>query len=372
MIGASFRMFLVINILQNFVFAKWSIPFCVTTLVFIGLILLYTYKGGIKTIIWTDTLQTTLMLLSIIITIFLIANEMNISLNELFNKAYNTPYSKLIITEWQDKRFFLKQFISGIFITIVMTGLDQDMMQKNLSCRNIKEAKKNMYWMSASLVPVNLLFMTLGLILYYYAENKGIILPSFSDGSIATDELYPIIALNHLGHFAGLVFIFGLLSAAYSSADGSLTALTTAFSIDILELSEKKYLNEQQKIKKRYFIHIGMAIIMAVVIMLFKVINNRSVIQSLFTIAGYTYGPLLGLYSFGLFSKRQVKDSFVPYICIISPIICYILSINSNEWLSGYKFGFELLVFNGILTFIGLFLISKKNNMSNMELYTKK
>lgn len=360
MIGASFRMFLVINILQIFVFDKWNIPFGITTALFIGLILLYTYKGGIKTIIWTDTIQTTLMLLGVVVTIFIIKSDLNISLRELFVNSYDSPYSQLIITEWQSKGFYLKQFFSGIFITIVMTGLDQDMMQKNLSCRNIKEAKKNMYWMSSALVPVNLLFMTLGLILYYYAETKGIALPTFADGKIASDNLFPQIAFNNLGTFAGLTFIIGILAAAYSSADGALTALTTSFAIDILGLPNKKHLNENQKIKRRYVIHALMAIAMLGVIMLFKAINDNSVIQALFTIAGYTYGPLLGLYSFGLFTKRKLIDNFVPYIAIASPIICYILSANSEAWFAGYKFGFELLILNGLLTFAGLFAISNK------------
>ena len=352
-IGASFRMFLVVNVLQIFVFDSWNIPFAITAVIFITLIILYTFKGGIKTIIWTDTLQTTFMLLAVIVSVILISKELNINFSQLIHKVYQSDYSKMVFTDWHDKRFFIKQFLSGIFITIVMTGLDQEMMQKNLSCRTLKDAKKNMYWMSSMLVPVNLLFLTLGAVLYFYADTKGI---HFTQTS---DDLFPIIAFKYLSPLAGLVFIIGLISAAYPSADGALTSLTTCFCYDFLSLNKKTNLTEKKKRNIRYIVHISIAIILLLVIILFKSINNQAIISMLFTIAGYTYGPLLGLYSFGLFTKFDVKDKWVPVVCLISPVISYIISQNSESWFYGYKFSFELLIVNGLLTFIGLIILKK-------------
>jgi len=354
-IGASFRMFLVVNVLQLFVFDKWGVPFGITVAIFILLIILYTFKGGIKTIVWTDTLQTTFMLLAVVITILLITKDLNTNFKDLMATVFDSKFSKMIFYEnWNDKRHFLKQFFSGIFITIVMTGLDQDMMQKNLTCRNLKDAKKNMYWMSASLVPANFLFLILGAILYVYANTKGIFISS------TTDNLFPTIALNHLGPFAGIVFLIGLISAAYSSADSALTSLTTSFSVDFLNLPNRKNLTEKQKIRVRYLVHFAIATVLLLVIVWFRAINDQSVIQKLFRVAGYTYGPLLGLFAFGLFTKLKLRDKLVPVISIISPAICYVLNNNSIEWFNGYEFGFELLIVNGIFTFLGLLLISRK------------
>jgi len=357
-IGASFRMFLVINVLQIFVFEQWGVPFWLTVLIFISLIILYTFKGGIKTIIWTDTLQTTFMLLAVVISIILISKELNYNFIDLITNVVNNKMSKVIFTEWQDKRFFIKQFISGIFISIVMTGLDQEMMQKNLSCRNIKDAQKNMFTFSFILVFVNLMFLFLGAVLYIYAGSKGITFTGTSD------NLFPVIALNYLSPIAGLVFIIGLISAAYPSADGALTSLTTSVCIDFIKLDKRENLSDKQKRKARYAIHISFAFILLMVIIIFQLINNKAVIDKLFTIAGYTYGPLLGVYAFGLFTKYNVKDKFVPIICVISPIICYILSENSVKWLFGYKFSFELLILNGLLTFIGLLIIMKPKKIN--------
>ncbi len=350
-IGASFRMFLVVSVLQHFVFAQWGVPFYVTVLIFIGLILLYTYEGGIKTIIWTDTLQTTFMLLGVIISVYIISKELGYSFSELVNTIKKSDYSQIIFTDVNDKRFFLKQFFSGMFITITMTGLDQEMMQKNLSCRSLKDAQKNMISFSLVLVLINLLFLSLGVVLYQYAQQKGIALPSNSD------ELFPTLAIKYLGSFAGLVFIIGLISAAYPSADGALTSLTTSFCVDILGINRKKELNEKQKIRMRYAVHFGFAFLLFLVIVIFNNINDQAVVGKLFTVAGYTYGPLLGLYSFGLFTKNTVKDKWVPLVCILSPIICYVLNANSQAWLNGYKFGFELLIVNGMITFIGLLIL---------------
>jgi SSS family transporter len=354
-IGASFRMFLVVSVLQTFVFQQWGVPFYVTVLVFICLILLYTFEGGIKTIIWTDTLQTTFMLLGVGISVYIISKELGYNFSDLVSTIKKSDYSQIIFTDVNDKRFFLKQFFSGMFITITMTGLDQEMMQKNLSCKSLKDAQKNMISFSIVLVFINLLFLSLGVILYQYAQQKGIALPSNSD------ELFPTLAIKYLGSFAGLVFIIGLISAAYPSADGALTSLTTSFCVDILGLNKREDLDEQKRKRIRYYVHFSFAFLLFLVIVLFKSINDQAVVGKLFTVAGYTYGPLLGLFAYGLFTKNSVKDKWVPVVCILSPIICYILNANSVQWLNGYKFGFELLILNGIITFIGLVLLRKKN-----------
>jgi Na+/proline symporter len=350
-IGASFRMFLVVNILQTFVFDQMGIPFIFTTGVFILLILLYTFEGGIKTIVWTDTLQTTFMLLSLIISFSLIVKHLNISLPEVFNQIRHSNYSKVVFTDWHDKRFFLKQFLSGIFICVGMTGLDQEMMQKNLSCKNLKEAQKNMLSFSVIMIFVNLLFLLLGAALYFYSQMKGIPIPHQSD------DLFPSIALHHFGTFAGIVFIIGLISAAYPSADGALTSLTTSVCVDFLNFQHQK--DEKKKKKTRHRVHLSFAVLLLAVVVLFRTINDNAVISKLFTVAGYTYGPLLGLYAFGLFTKTVVKDKLTPFVCIASPIICYVLNQNSERFFNGYQFGFELLVINGLITFTGLILIRK-------------
>lgn len=353
-IGTSFRIFIVVNVLQIFVFDTWGVPFAVNVALFMGLILLYTFRGGIKTVVWTDTLQTTFMLAAVVVTIFIISKELGLSVGTLIQEARDSQYTRMFFTEINDKRFYLKQFFSGAFIAIVMTGLDQDMMQKNLTCRNLRDAKKNIYLMSWSLVPVNLLFLFLGAFLFIYADKMGIAIPA------RTDDLFPLLALKHHGAFTGIVFLIGLVAAAYSSADGSLTALTTSFSIDILGLEKNKNLTDKQKVKTRMIVHLSFAVFLSGLVVLFRAISDESVINKLFTIAGYTYGPLLGLYSFGLFTKRSVNDRLVPAIALLSPVLSYILSINSAQWFNGYKFGFELLIFNGLITFMGLLAISKK------------
>lgn len=352
-IGASFRMFLVVNVLQVFVFDAWNIPFSMTVLIFIILILLYTFKGGIKTIIWTDTVQTTFMLLSLVLSIFLIIREMGTDLSTMFQTVIDSNYSKMVYTDWQDKRFILKQLLSGAFIAIVMTGLDQEMMQKNLSCRSLKDAQKNMFSFSISLVFANFLFLFLGAILYIFATYKGISFPERSD------DLFPVIAINHLGPMAGIVFLIGLISAAYPSADGALTSLTTSFSIDFLGMNKKSDWSEKKKEKIRYMVHIGFALLLLMVIIVFRTINNQAVIDKLFTVAGYTYGPLLGLYAFGMFTRFQVNDRYVPAVAILSPVICYFISDYSTVLFNGYKFGFELLILNGMITFVGLLIVRR-------------
>lgn len=356
-IGASFRMFLVVNVLQIFVFDNYNIPFAVTVIIFMLLILIYTFKGGIKTIVWTDSLQTTFMLFSVVFSIVIIVQSLDLSFGDITRKVIDSNYSQIVFTEWQDARFFVKQFLSGAFIAIVMTGLDQDMMQKNLSCKTLPDAQKNMISLGFVLVFVNLMFLFLGAILFIYAESMGIAIPDL------TDNLFPTIALKHFGAIAGIVFIIGLISAAYSSADSALTALTTSFSIDFLRLEERS-ISESKKIKIRKIVHLSVAALLILVIIGFRAINNQAVISKLFTIAGYTYGPLLGLYAFGLFSKRIVVDKWVPIIALFSPIICYIVSENSIYWFNGYRFGFELLILNGMITYFGLFLMSNSKNLT--------
>ncbi len=352
-IGASFRLFLMATVLQLTIFGRWHVPFWVTVILTILLIWLYTFRGGIKTIIWTDTLQTTFMLLSVILTVIFIARQMGLDFGGMVREIRESPYSRIFFfDDWHDKRFFLKQFFSGAFITIVMTGLDQDMMQKNLSCRNIGEAKKNMYWFSLVLVPVNLLFLSLGALLYLFAAHRGIALPE------RADELFPLIATGgYLPAVVAVFFMLGLIAAAYSSADSALTALTTSFTVDILGIRGR---SEEQVRRMRMRVHVAISAVMVLLILLFQAINNESVISALFTAAGYTYGPLLGLYAFGLFTRYRVHDRYVPVVAILSPVLCYVLNLHSAQWFNGYHFGFEMLILNGLITFAGLWLIRKK------------
>ena len=354
-IGASFRIFLVVSVLQIFVFDSWGIPFWLTSLIFITLIVLYTFRGGIRTIVWTDTLQTTFMLLSLLFSIIVILKQLDISLVNMIKSVVQSDMSKVFFTDWKDSHFYLKEFFSGVFICIAMTGLDQEMMQKNLSCRTLKDSQKNMITFSFILVFVNLVFLFLGAVLYKYAETMHISPPGTSD------TLYPYIAFRYLGALPALVFVVGLISAAYPSADGALTSLTTAFSIDFVGINKKSDWSEKRKQHIRYLIHIGFAIILLTIIIIYNSINNSAIIEKLYTVAGYTYGPLLGLFTFGLFTKFQVKDKWVPLVAILSPVICYLLSAYSERLLNGYKVGFELLLVNGAITFLGLFLLRKKS-----------
>ena len=361
-IGAAFRLYIVVNVLQTFVFDDLGVPFFVTVAIFIALILLYTYQGGVKTIVYTDTLQTTFMLLSVIMSVIFIMNQLNLNVGDLYDKIANSQYSQVIFSDWKLKSFFPKQFFGGMFIAIAMTGLDQEMMQKNISCKNVGEAKKNVLTFSFVLLFVNILFLILGALLYIYANESSIPLMIDAKGKIISDNVFPTIALNYLGPFSAVFFIIGLISAAYPSADGALTALTSVFCIDFLGLKEMQNKTEAEKTKIRYAVHIGFAFLLLTVIVIFKLVNNDAVVNNLFTWAGYTYGPLLGLYSFGLMTKKQVRDKLVPVICIVSPIICIVLNEFSQQLLGGYKFGFEMLFVNGLITFIGLWAISKKNN----------
>ena len=353
-VGSSFRLFLVANVLQLIVFDAMGVPFYVTVSLTILLIWLYTFRSGINTIVWTDTLQTFFMLAALGITIVIISEDLGISMNGLMGYLADSEMSKMFFfDDWKSRDYFFKQFISGAFIAIVMTGLDQDMMQKNLTCRNLKDAQKNMFWFTIILTIANFMFLTLGLLLTDYAELIGI--------DAVKDDLFPAIATSgQLGIGVAVLFILGLIAAAYSSADSALTALTTSFSIDILDI-EKKY-DEQKQVRIRKIIHIGVSLLIIIVMLIFRyAIEDKSVINKLFEFAGYTYGPLLALYSFGLFTKWQVRDKLVPWIAVASPILSYLISINSLAWF-GFEFGFFILILNGFLTFLGLVLIRRKHH----------
>ncbi len=365
MIGASFRLFLVANVLQIAFFNAFGIPFEITVLITIALIYVYTFRAGIKTIVWTDTLQTLFMLLAVIVSMFIITKDLNMDFSQMVSDIRESEFSNTFNWDWRAKGNFFKQFFSGAFIAIVMTGLDQNMMQKNLTCRSLKDSQKNMISMSLTLIPVNLLFLSLGSLLYIYIQQNAMVFTPedgfwFDPAKGAyshTDALFPILAIKHFSTFAGIVFLLGIIAAAFSSADSALTALTTSFCIDFLDISKQP--KEKQK-NIRLGIHIMMSTIMFAVIVSFKIINNDSVINEVFRAAGYTYGPLLGLYSFGLFTKRKSMDKAVPFIALASPIISYMISRNSEAWFNGYKFGFELLIINGLITFLGLFLFSSQ------------
>jgi SSS family transporter len=352
-VGASFRLYLVANVLQLILFDDLGIQFWQTVSITVALIWLYTFKSGIKTIVWTDTLQTLFMLIAVGVAIYFVSSEMDLGGQSIFAFVNDNELSKIFFFEdIKSGDYFWKQFLSGAFIAIVMTGLDQDMMQKNLTCRSLKDAQKNMFWFTLVLTVVNFVFLSLGLLLTVYAQQNGI--------DAHKDDLFPILAKNHLGFGVFVFFLLGLIAAAYSSADSALTSLTTSFSIDILDIEKKHNQNKQVKIRKR--IHVLISLLLILVIIAFKyIIKDESVISKLFVFAGYTYGPLLGLYAFGLFTKWKVKDKFIPIIAILSPILSYIISVNSLKWL-GFEFGFFILILNGFLTFLGLMLILKKKN----------
>ena len=354
-VGASFRLFLVAKVLQLLIFDQYHIPFTVTVIITIALIWLYTFKGGIKTIIFTDTLQTLFMLISVIVTISFLASALDLnSISEIYTHVKESTLSKtFFFGDVNDAQYFIKSFLAGMFITITMTGLDQDMMQKNLTCKNLKEAQKNMVSFSVVLIFVNILFLVLGLMLTQYANQHGI--------TAKKDDLFPTIAmLPEIGVITSAFFLLGLIAAAYSSADSALTSLTTSFCIDIIEL-DKKPKASQKRIRKQT--HVFISIVLVIVIVLFDAIfKDVSVIWELFKAAGYTYGPLLGLFAFGIYTKVQLKDKYVWIVAIIAPIVSYFINEYSVDLLSGYQIGFEILIINGILTFLGLILIRRKQH----------
>ena len=357
-IGASFRLFLVAIVLQQFVFDSWNIPFEITVIISILLIWIYTYKGGIQTIVWTDTLQTSFMLVSVILSIYLINKSLDWSILDFITSEELKNYDNIIITDsLLERNHFIKSFVGGIFITVCMTGLDQDMMQKNLTCKSLKDAQKNMVVFSIVLVIVTFLFMVLGALLFIYSKKNNIDIP-LMNGIPNPDLLFPEIALNSdLGIIIGVTFLLGLIAAAYSSADSALTSLTTSFCIDFLDLKNKSN-SVQKKIRKQT--HVVMSIILVIVIIIFKNYLNTNVIDGLLTVAGYTYGPLLGLFAFGIFTNYQINDKYVWIVALCSVLIVLFIGNIPSSSLGNYRIGYELLPLNGLITFLGLILIRRK------------
>ena len=353
-LGSSLRLYLVASVLQLILFDALGIPFWVSVLITVGLIWLYTYRGGIKTVVWTDTFQTTFMLASVLITMGLIGSELELkSLGDYVSRISEDERSTIFNWDWKAGTNFFKHFFAGAFIALAMTGLDQDMMQKNLTCRTLKDAQKNMFWFTGILVVVNLLFLCLGVMLYLYASSKGITLPEKSDA------LFPLLATEYFSPFARIVFVLGIIAAAYSSADSTLTALTTSFCYDFLQI-DKKY-KPEDRLSIRAKVHIGFTGLMFLLIIGSYWLNDQSVIQSILVLAGYTYGPLLGLYAFGLFTRYQVRDRWVPWMAIFAPALTFLIASNSKEWLYGYDFGLTTIILNGGLMFAGLYLLRKKS-----------
>jgi len=353
-LGATARLYLVINVLQIFILDNMHVPFWLTSFIILLMILLYTFEGGVKTIVFTDTLQTTCMLLGLIVCIYFIMNSLHFSFGDTLRTLHKKSYTKIFNTNFNSSSFFLKQIVGGAFISVGMTGLDQELMQKNISVRTLKGSQKNMLTFSSIFVIVNFLFLFLGGLLYVFAASKNI--------TIKGDDLFPTIALSYMPTAVSIIFIIGLISALFPSADGALTALTSSFCIDVLGLRRNASLSEKQTKKIRITVHIIFAVVFFLCIMVFKWINDKSIIAVILTIATYTYGPLLGLFILGIFTKRKLPQSIsVVIICLVAPLLCYILSTYSPKWFNGYQIGYELLLINGLLTFAGLLLISKKN-----------
>ncbi len=361
LLGAGARLFLAAGVIQLFVMTPLGVPFPVSVSLIILLMLVYTYKGGIKTLVWTDVMQSMMLLLGVVLSIIAISSALELDFSGLLSVVSESEKSTIFFWDWQSRSFFPKQFIGGALIAVTMTGLDQNMMQKNLSCRSLPEAQKNIRWFSVVLIVVNFFFLALGVLLYEYAAAFGIGVPLSPTGEPATDLLFPTLALNHLGMFAGLVFIVGLIAATFSSADSVLTTLTTSFYIDFLRADDPGRYSEKRKLRIRQLTHIVFAILLWLVIMIFSRLNDDAIINTVLRLANYTYGPLLGLFAFGVFTKRKAFDPLIPVICIAAPLFCWLLSTYSPQWLGGYEFGHELLGVNGLLVFIGLWLSSKKD-----------
>ena len=351
LVGASFRLFLVVGVLQLAVFNAIGIPFAATVFITIALVWIYTFRGGIKTIVWTDALQTVFMLVSVILTIVVICRSLGFDFGDMLKTVRESSLSKTFEFDWRSGHNAIKQFLAGIAITVSLNGLDQNMMQKNLTCKTLKDCQTNMFSFSFLFLGANLLFLTLGALLYIFAASKGIELPQ------KTDEVFAFLSLNYFGLVAGLFFLLGITAAAYSSVDSSLTALTTSFSIDFLKINPK---DSGQK-RKRILVHLAFSLIMCLVIILFRELNNSSVVNAVLKAVGYTYGPILGLFTFGLTTKYEVKSRFLPWVCLASPVLSYVIDCHSEEWLAGYKFGFEILLLNGLICFIGLLLMRQRN-----------
>lgn len=351
---AAGKLFIMATVLQTFIYTPLGIPYTLNAFILLLIIVLYTIKGGIKTIVWTDTLQTTFMIGAGLLTLYLISSQMNMSIGEIYsNASQNTNYTKIFFWDFNAPNYFWKQLISGAFVVIVMTGLDQDMMQKNLTIKTLKNAQKNMTLFSVILFGTIGLFLILGVFLYQYAEFISLEIPSKSD------QLFPVIAQQKLGFIGACIFLLGVTAAAFSSADSAITSLTTSFCIDFLQINKSKK-PESEKIKIRQYTHLFFAFLLFLLVIFFNAINNTNALDTILKLASYTYGPLLGLFSFGIIMPPSKQPKYIPIICILAPIICYILKENSEVIFNGYKFGYELLLINGLLTFLGLFITSKK------------
>lgn len=369
-VGATARLYLVINVLQVFILNEIGVSFGITATVILLMILLYTFEGGVKTIVYTDTLQTTLMLTGLIVCIVYIMQHLNLSFGGALQALKEKDYTSVFNTDVKSKSFFLKQIVGGVFIMIAMTGLDQEMMQKNISVRNLKDSQKNMFSFSIVLMGVNLLFLLLGGLLYFYVLQQGAVYQDhqllLNGRNVIGDDLFPTVVMNYMPKAVSIIFIIGLISALFPSADGALTALTSSFCIDILNLKGRNDKTEAQKKRIRMTVHITMAIIFLLCIIIFKWINNKSIINIILDLAGYTYGPLLGLFAFGIFTRRRLPDTgLITVVCLITPVLCYFISKHAAQWFGGFQIGIELLLINGLLTFLGLLIISKKPAQAN-------
>lgn len=353
-IGSALRLYLAANVLQLFLFDAWHVPFIVTVALTIVLIWIYTFRGGVKTIVYTDAFQTFFLVSAVCITVWQISQRLGFSFGDMVSAINHSTYSRIFyFDDINAPTYFWKQFLGGAFITMTMTGMDQEIMQKNLTCKNLGEAQKNMFWFSLVLVVVNGLFLTLGGLLYIYSAKNNIALPASSD------ELFPSLALHEFSLLVGIFFLLGIIASSYASADSALAGLTTSFCIDFLNFKNKK---EAQKKREKFIVHLSFSLLFLIIIMVFKEIDKPSVIDAVLTVAGYTYGPLLGLFSFGLFTQRQVTGKLVPFVCVLSPVLSYVVSSHSQQWFNGYKFSIEILLVNGIITFLGLLLISHKDS----------
>jgi Na+/proline symporter len=364
LVGAAGRLFLAASVIQFFVFDQFTtvkVPFALSVSVILLLMLLYTYRGGIKTLVYTDTFQSLFLVLGVVLSIAAIISKMDISFGTAISNIYSSDYSETFFFDFKKTNFVLKEFVGGVFIAVAMTGLDQNMMQKNLTCKSLKEAQKNIFWFSIVMMIVTFCFLSLGALLFQYYDYAGLTLPTNAEtGKVITDKVFPNLALNHLGVFAGLVFIIGLTAATFSSADSVLTTLTTSAYIDILELEDNKKLSDLKKKQYRTAIHVGFAVLLWIIIIGFDLMNKTAIISTILMLAGYTYGPLLALFAAGLFTKLNFKDKWVPLACVMGPLVCYYVKESTLNYPTGYQIGNELILVNGIITFACLMLFRKK------------
>lgn len=361
-LGCGVRMYLTALVLQLVLFESLGVPFWLNVAITMLVVYLYTFKGGVKTLVWTDMLQTLSLILAVVLAIVCIARAMGLSFGDMMSQVVESPMSQMwFFDDVNDKRYFFKQFLAGMFTTIAMTGLDQDMMQMNLSCKNLSDARKNVISYGIAFLPVNLLFLALGVLLYMYASHLGLM---GAEGQLATlkpDELFPYLATSgDLPMVVGILFVVGLIAAAFSSAGSAVTALTTSVTIDMFRADRGE--DKTKLIKIRGRVHIANCVVMGVLIWFFQVIGNGSVIDAVYILASYTYGPLLGMYLYGLYTKRKVNDKLMPYVCVVAPLLSWVISTNSEQWLGGYKMGYELLLVNALITILGMWFTCLKQS----------